>query len=211
MQIFDMDQGSADWFAARAGIPTASEFHTVLAKGKTAGSLSETRRKYLYRLAAEIITGEAGETYINAHMERGKVMEDEARDFYAFTRDVEPERVGFVRNGRKGCSPDSFVGDRGALEVKTKLPPLLIEALFRDDFPPEHKAQCQGVLWVAERDWIDITVYWPKMPTLIRRAVRDEDYIANLSGEVDRFNDELDSIVERLRRLGEPASAKEAA
>jgi hypothetical protein len=211
MQIFDMDQGSGEWFAARAGIPTASEFHTILAKGKTAGSSSETRRKYLYRLAAEIITGEAGETYTNAHMERGKVMEDEARDFYAFTRDVEPERVGFVRNGRKGCSPDSFVGDRGALEVKTKLPPLLIEALFRDDFPPEHKAQCQGVLWVAEREWIDITVYWPKMPTLIRRAVRDEDYIANLSGEVDRFNDELDNIVERLRRLGEPASAKEAA
>jgi hypothetical protein len=31
MQIINCDQGEPEWFTARAGIPTASEFHTVMA------------------------------------------------------------------------------------------------------------------------------------------------------------------------------------
>ena len=45
MEIFDFPQGSPEWHAIRAGLPTASEFSTVMAKGKTAGSESVTRRK----------------------------------------------------------------------------------------------------------------------------------------------------------------------
>lgn len=88
------------------------------------------------------------------------------------------------------------------LEIKTKLPALMVEALIRNDFPPEHKAQCQGALWVAEREWIDICVYWPKMPPLIKRAYRDEAYIAEMSAAVDAFNEELNTIVERIRSYG---------
>jgi hypothetical protein len=72
-----------EWFAARAGIPTASEFHTVLAVGKQGGK-SVTRVAYLNKLAGEILTGEPMPSYSNADMERGKIMEDEARDLYAF-------------------------------------------------------------------------------------------------------------------------------
>jgi hypothetical protein len=55
-------------------------------------------------------------------------------------------------------------------------------------------------LWVAKREYIDIIVYWPKMPPLIKRAARDEDYIQNLASEVDRFNEELAKMVERIRK-----------
>lgn len=163
-----------------------------------------TRKTYLFKLAGEVVTGEPTESYSNAHMERGKTMEDEARDLYSFVANVEPQRVGFVRSGQKGCSPDSLIGDNGMLEVKTKLPHLLIETLFKDKFPAEHKAQCQGALWVAEREWIDIAVYWPKMPLFVKRAYRDEDYIASLASAVDKFNDELAEVVERIRRYGQP-------
>lgn len=201
MQIYDCAQGSPEWFAARLGIPTASEFHTVLAKGRDGGA-SLTRKTYMLKLAGEIMTGEPMDNYSNAHMERGKVMEDEARDCYAFMKDVEPQRVGFIRNGRKGCSPDSLIGDRKALEIKTKLPHLLIELLLKDEFPPEHKAQTQGILWVAERDEIDIGCYWPKMPLFVKSAGRDDLYIKALSDAVDRFNDELQETVLRIRRFG---------
>lgn len=201
MQIISCDQGSPEWFAARLGIPTASEFHTVLAKGRDGGA-SLTRKTYLLKLAGEIITGDPMDNYSNSHMERGKSMEDEARDCYAFMKDVEPERVGFIVNGRKGCSPDSLIGARKALEIKTKLPHLLIELLLKDEFPPEHKAQCQGILWVAERDEIDIGVYWPKMPLFVKTATRDDLYIKQLSDAVDRFNDELAETVTRIRRFG---------
>ena len=103
MEVFDIDQGGDAWFRARMGIPTASEFSTVLAKGVGGGD-SKTRRTYLYKLAGEIITGEPMESYSNSHMERGKAMEDEAREMYAFVTGAEPQRVGFIKNGRKGAS-----------------------------------------------------------------------------------------------------------
>lgn len=204
MEILTCDQGSAEWHRARMGIPTASEFATVMAKGR-AGADSKTRQTYLYKIAGELITGEPMESYTNAHIERGRIMEDEARRMYAFMRDVEPEQIGFVRNGRKGASPDALVGDDGLVEIKTKLPHLMVELLLKGEFPPEHRAQCQGQLWVAEREWIDIAVYWPGMPLFISRATRDDAYIRDLSAGVDAFNDELDAIVERVRSYGRAA------
>lgn len=206
MQILTCDQGSEEWFKARMGLPTASEFATVMASGRDGGE-SKTRKTYMLKLAGEILTGEPMENYSNAHMERGKVMEDEARDLYCMLKDADPERVGFIVNGPKGCSPDSLLPNSGMLEVKTKLPHLLIEVLLADKFPAEHKAQCQGALWVAEREWIDIAVYWPGLPLFVKRANRDEVYIAKLAAEVAKFNDELAETVERVRRYGMKAAA----
>ena len=202
MQVFtDLEQGSDAWFAARLGVPTASEFSTVLARGEDGGA-SKTRRTYLYKLAGEIITGQPAESYRNAHMERGQAMEAEARATYEFETDAVCERVGFIRNGRAGASPDSLVGANGLVEIKTTLPGLLIETMFADKFPAKHKAQCQGQLWISEREWIDIAVYWPGMPLFVQRATRDEAYIRNLADAVERFNGELDCIVERVRAYG---------
>lgn len=198
MQIIDCEQGQPDWFQARLGIPTSSEFKTLLGIKKEAKE-KVTRRTYMLKLAGEIITGEPMESYQNDHMERGQIMEAEARDLYSFIAEVEPRRVGFIRNGDKGCSPDSLLGEAGMLEIKTKLPHLLIDCLLKDEFPPEHKAQCQGALWVAEREWIDIAVYWPKLPLFVKRAYRDDGYIANIAGAVKEFNEELAATVKLIR------------
>lgn len=201
MQIINCEQGTEEWYRARAGMPTASEFATVMASGRGGGE-SKTRRTYMLKLAGEILTGEPAESYSNAHMERGKMMEEEARDWYAFQHNVEPERVGFIVNGPKGCSPDSLIGADGMLEIKTALPHILIEKLLKGEFSPEHKAQCQGALWVAEREWIDLETYWPRLPPLVVRAHRDELYIAAMAKAVDEFNAELAELVEQVRRLG---------
>lgn len=201
MNVIDCEQGSEEWYRARMGVPTASEFKTLLGIKKDARDKA-TRRTYMLKLAGEILTGEPMESYSNSHMERGKAMEDEARDLYCFTRDVDPQRIGFIINGPKGCSPDSLLGTDGVLEIKTQLPHLLIETHLKDGFPPEHKAQCQGALWVAEREWIDIAVYWPKLPLFVKRAYRDEPYIADLAQAVDDFNHELADVVARIRALG---------
>lgn len=201
MQIIDVEQNSPEWFAARLGLPTASMFADILAKGE-----GKTRRSYLHRLASEILTGEPVESYTNPYLERGHAQEDEARQLYTFMTDAEPLRVGFIVNGKKGCSPDSLLGEAGILEIKTQRADLLIDTLLKDAFPPAHKAQTQGALWVAEREWIDIAIYAPKMPLFVKRAYRDSDYIAELSDAVDRFNDELAAVVERVRRYGLPSS-----
>lgn len=203
MRIIDCEQGEPEWFSARLGVPTASMFHAILAKGE-----GKTRRAYLYRLAGEIITGEPAETFCSPQMERGKTMEEEARDAYSFMTDFEPQRVGFIVNGAKGCSPDSLINSDGILEIKTKRADILIETIIKGSFPSEHKAQCQGALWVAEREWVDLAAYWPRMPLFVARATRDEPYIKALATAVDEFNAELHQVVERIHRYG---GAKEAA
>ena len=198
MEIFTFDQRSPDWFQARAGVPTASAFATILASGRDGGE-SRTRRAYLLKLAGEILTGEPMDSYENQHMVRGRAMEEEARDLYAFLSPDPLLRVGFIKNGAKGCSPDSLVGDSGMVEIKTKLPHLAIDVLLKDEFPAEYRAQCQGALWVAEREWIDLLVYWPGLPLFAKRAYRDERYIAKLALAVDAFNAELYETVVRVR------------
>jgi hypothetical protein len=135
-------------------------------------------------------------------MERGKAMEEEARNFYSLMTNNNPTRVGFVTNdaGTIGCSPDALIGSQGTLEIKTAKKEILIDYILKEDFPPQHIAQCQGALWVCEREWIDIAIYWPKMPFFRVRAQRNEAYIAELAREVTRFNDELNDVVEKIRR-----------
>lgn len=193
----DVEQGTETWRKLRCGLATASMFSAILAKGE-----GKTRRSYMCRLASEIITGEPAETYKSADMERGNQMEAEARDFYAFSTDVELRRVGFITNGPKGCSPDSLIGSNKMLEIKTQRGDLLIETLLKNEFPSEHRAQCQGNLWVAEREEIDIAIFWPKMPMFVKTATRDDVYIRTLSDAVDKFNDELQETVARIRRFG---------
>lgn len=195
IEVFNCEQGSEDWFACRLGIPTASMFGTVMAKGQ-----GKTRRTYLLRLLGERITGDQSYTYSNSHMERGHELEPEAREAYAFIKDVEPQLVGFIRNGDKGASPDSLIDTDGCLEIKSKLPHLQLDVLLKKEMPTEHIPQVQGQLWVAEREWCDFVSYWPKLKPFIKRVYRDEAYIKVLSDEVRRFNDELNEFEERYRR-----------
>lgn len=187
-----MEQGTKEWFDVRKGIPTSSMFKAVLAKGK-----GLTRASYMRFLAGEKITGEPGEVYRNEAMERGNQMEPEARQAYAELTGYDPQQVGFITNGRKGGSPDSLIGENGLLEIKTNKPSVLGEYLDDGVFPSVYKAQCQGNLWIAEREWVDLYCFWPKFPAFVKRAHRDEEFIKVLEDEVNRFNDELDAMVLR--------------
>lgn len=188
------DQNSPEWHAARLGIATASNFAKILAKGE-----GKTRRRYLLDLASERLTGERAESYTNEHMDRGHVMEAEARDLYTFQRDADPLPVGFIlRNDlMAGASPDSLLGDDGLLEIKTKLGALQLDVLELGRLPPEHVAQVQGQLWISNRDFCDFVSYWPKLPLFVIRVERDEKYIATLAQAVADFNGELDAIVSK--------------
>ena len=89
--------------ASRLGIPTASEFATILAKGR-GDAESKTRRTYMAKLAGERLTGDPAENYTNAHFDRGHAMEPEAREMYAFAEGVEPQldhRIGGSQIERK--------------------------------------------------------------------------------------------------------------
>ena len=198
LEVFDCEQGTDEWFAARCGVITASEFATVLAKGRSGGE-SVTRRKYLLTLAYERITGEVAEKWEgNRHTERGKIMEEEARLAYSFRSDIEPQQVGFMRRLNVGASPDSLIGKDGLLEIKTKLPHLQLDVLEKNRLPPEHVAQVQGQMLVSGRSWCDFVSYWPGLPLFVTRVQRDDEYIEKLCNALVEFDFEVSNYVQRF-------------
>jgi hypothetical protein len=157
------------------------------------------------------------ETWSNDHMEHGKEIEPEIRMQYAFEHDADIDLVGFIKDPalNAGCSPDGLIGDDGMIECKRMLPHLLIEARLADKVPTKFVAQCQGNLWIARRQWIDLVMgYVPKPtpegqpprrkpPLFIKRVHRDEETIRLLARAVADFNIE----VRHTRRLFESTAA----
>lgn len=201
VQIYaDVEQGSPEWFELRRGIPTASNFGKLMVKTEA----QKGRATYLYRLAGERITGEPAKSFVNEYMEIGKEMEPQILHDYSFGGG-EVQRVGFILNGKCGCSPDGLVDDDGMVEAKKAEPHILgpmLEKLRADPsyVPSVHFWQCQGNLMVADRAWIDLIVYaHPKMRRLKVRVHRDDARISELRDEIDRFDLELRRLTERLR------------
>jgi len=194
LEIFDCEQNSPEWFDCRRGVVTASNFAAVLAKGE-----GKTRSTYMRKLAGEIITGEVMESYSNDAMERGHVMEEEAVEKFAFIHGVSPKRVGFMRRGRLGASPDRIIDQKTIMEVKSKAPHVLIECLERGTLPPEHKAQVMGQLYVSGAQKCHFVAYWPGMPLFHVEVTYDHDYCQMLERECGKFVEELDAMVERIR------------
>jgi hypothetical protein len=194
-EIFTFPQRSPEWYQVRAGLITASEYGAMLAKGD-----GKTRQALINRVAAEIMTGIPVEQRTNRYMDRGRELEPEVLASYALGNRCDPELVGFVKNGRTGCSPDAFVGHDGMIEIKTEEPDLLVETLRRNVVPTRHIPQCQGGLGITGRAWVDLVIYaHHKLPTFKKRITRDEPYIKRLRSEVDAANFEVDQLVKFLR------------
>jgi hypothetical protein len=197
IEIFDCPQKSPEWYRVRMGLPTASMFGTVMAKGA-----GKTRDSYMRKLAGEILSDVPMESYSNDDMERGIAQEPELRARYAFMHDEEITEVGFIKNGNKGCSPDGLIGADGMVQFKSAAPHVMIEILLDGGVPAKHLPQCQGELWIAEREWTDLVIgSAPKMPLFVQRIHRDERYIQKITGEVADFNIELREMVEKIRRM----------
>jgi hypothetical protein len=197
LEIFEGEQGTPEWFEFRRGIPSASNFQCLLAKSAE----RKGRKTYMYDLAGEIITGECVESYTNGYMERGKVVEAEARDWYEFTTNAKLERVGCIKSPFLGAcvSPDSLIGKDGGLEIKTRMARLQLELLEDGELPNEHKAQVQGAMWITGRPHWDFVSYCKGMKPFKIRVARDDAYIATLAVEVKQFNKELQALVERFK------------
>lgn len=211
VEIFDdIEQGGDEWFGIRLGIPTASNFSLVMASGRDGGD-SKGRDEYMRKLAGELLCGAPGEgKIITAAMQRGNDMEPEARAHYARTHFGDVERVGFMRrklpSGRyAGASPDALIDKRrGALEIKTMAPHIMIDRLVRGaGLPPEHRAQVHGTMWIGDLDFVELMLFYRGMPVAPKFKVgRDETFIREISNAVEVFDHELAKLVDKVRKMG---------
>lgn len=209
LTLIDCEQLSEDWYRARLGIPTASKFATVMALGGDDGEDAKTRSRYLHQLAGEILTGLPTEDFQSQAMERGRRMEVEAREDFEKRSFAKLTQVGFGVNrglmkiGVAGASPDALIADDGGFEAKSMKPELMIPLLRKGaGLPPQFRAQCHGGMWVFERSYWILKIYWPGMPNYEVRVERDDKFIAEIARAVETFNWELKKLVGDLCKMG---------
>lgn len=204
MKIIECVQGAPEHKTVKLGIPSASEFHRIITAVK--GDLSKSARQYAHALIAETLLGRPLEKPpLNAWAtERGKMLEPQAREQYAYTNDVEVRQVGFITtdDGRVGCSPDGLiVGGRGGLEIKCTIDENHMGILL--DGPGEnYKQQVQGNLAIAELDHWDLYAYHPELPPVQIRTYRDEPYIAKMEAALTEFLAMRDEMLAKAMRSG---------
>ena len=195
IDIKDFPQGSDEWFACKLGVPSASRYKDIIAKGTS-------RNTYMLKLAAETLTGTRRKTWQSEDMRRGTEQEPEARKTYEFIKGVKVQQVGFgIAKAGYGASPDGLVGRDGGVEIKSVLPETQIVTVISGKMPPVHEAQVQGNMLVFNRKWWDFVSYSPLLARhiFVIRIKRDKKYIAKLEEKLIRFKKDLDKMIEGMR------------
>ena len=208
MKILEMEQGSHEWHQARLGMLTASKMHILFTPtGKQ--TANATRRRYALKLAIERITKMPTSWGTSFAAQRGTELEPLARMRYTLDTGRAVKEVGFVvaDSGLTGASPDGIIGDDGAIEIKCFEMHHYAQMMLADDLDHAIKMQCQHVLYVTERDWIDFVLFTDVMPfdqrCYIKRIERDDDICNSIEIAVSDFAKEIDeyesALIERAK------------
>lgn len=199
MLTLEVEQKSPEWYAARCGIPSSSNFDKIIT---TSGEPSKQRLKYMYQLAGERVTGKSEESFQSQAMLRGVETEAEGRSFYEMLNDVKIEQVGVCYQDEKklcAASPDGLIKKDGLFELKCPLVHTHVGYLLDSKLPTEYIQQVQGQLYVTGRKWVDFVSYYPGLKPLVVRVKRDEKFISALDSEMVRFVKELEELTEKIR------------
>lgn len=202
-----LEQGTEEWKFARLGHVSASSIAAVMSKGKD-NSESAVRKAYKIKIIAERLTGKPQESYKNAAMEWGNEQEPFARMAYEAKKNVMVDKTGFWKHETKewlGVSPDGLVGNDGLIEIKCPNTTTHLEYIFDDVVPSDYRKQIQCQLWVTNRAWCDFVSYDPRLPErnqlFIKRCERDDKLIATMQEEVDKFLNEVQVIINKLKGM----------
>ncbi len=171
MKVITVDQRSPEWFAARLGRLTASNLGDAFATTKS--GFSTSRRNLRLRLVLERLTGKSQESgYTNAAMERGILLEPEARAAYEAESGLLVDTVGFIIHDEllTGASPDGLIGDDGGIEIKCPGAAAHLDYL-RGAIPNDYTLQIAHSLWLTGRAWWDFASFSTDFPDPLKLKV----------------------------------------
>ncbi len=193
-QFLNIQQNSEEWFNARLGRFTASEFKDLFMGKATAGY-----EKAIYKPIYERLTGESPESFTNDYMERGHELEPFAVEKYEMETMTETTNGGFWLLGDWiGASPDRMVEDDGILEIKSPAFNTMIRYLLKQELPKQYFYQVHGQLYVTGRKWCDFIAYHPKLKPVILRINRDEKVIIEIHNQLQESIDKAQEILSKL-------------
>lgn len=205
MEIINCTQGSEEWFKARLGVPSASNFSKIVT---SKGELSKTLRDYAMDLAGQYFIEEPEELFKSADMQYGNDTEPLAREAYeqqTFNQIVES---GFIIRDGAGYSPDGLIGEDGLVEYKCPQGGEFKVAthakyLYDNKLPTKYVQQCQGGLYVTKRKWLDFVSYHPNFQDdkklFIIRVERDDEFIKKLKDGIDKVIKLRDEFINKIK------------
>lgn len=197
-------QGTEEWKQARVGMITASRISDMLAQGN-----GETRKKYLYDLAMERLTGKPRpQRFKSKRMEQGNILEPEGRALYEFYYD-DVREVGFINHPtipNFGASPDGLVGAKGGLELKNRDLQIHLDLCFTKKPPRSAMLQMYAQMSCCGLDWVDYGSYnMDELPShlqlVVVRIERNQAEIEVIEREVIKFDNEIELMVKKLRNF----------
>lgn len=194
----EMEQRSEQWFLARAGRPTASQFHRIITPlGKDSTSWEE----YVVELCSCLIKPKhidvehylSNGFYGNKHIDRGNEMEPFAISALEDAIGMPIKLVGFItdESGMIGCSPDGLViGPDGlpvaGAEAKCPLPKIHGMNLVRNSIDPKYKPQVHGSMAVSGLKAWFFTSFHEDFPSFID-PIEWDDYTFQVKDALERF------------------------
>jgi putative phage-type endonuclease len=201
-----MEQRSPEWYAARLGKVTASRVADIITKTKSGYSAS--RANYMAELVCERLTGKQGDFYQNAAMVWGTETEPMARSAYEAHSGNLVTETGLVLHpsiANAGASPDGLIDEDGLVEIKCPNTSTHIDTLLDEKVPSKYVTQIMWQMACTERKWCDFVSYDPRMPDhmqiFVKRVERNDEMIAELEREVEKFLVELEYKITTLDQL----------
>jgi len=176
-KVIYCQQGTPEWHQARCGYISASNMKSLFtSRGeKTASGVRET---YLNQVIAERLMGKPMDTYTSYDMERGSLLEEQARANFEMYLDCTVQEVGFHMHDDHdiGCSPDGLFADTG-VEIKCPKANTHVRYMRSKKLPSEYIQQVQGTMYVMNLDRYYFMSYHPDLKPIIIEVKRDNELI----------------------------------
>ncbi|GAB3744960.1 lambda-exonuclease family protein [Lysobacter olei] len=193
----DIEQGTDEWHAIRAGVWSASNGAKIMGGLETQGL-----KDLIKDVAWGRVFGKTDRGYSNASMQRGHELEPEARENFAFATDAEVEQMGFVKHGRiahLGWSPDGLHANRRrGLEIKCLEHKAWMDVLERQEIPSEYRWQARIGCMVGNLEAMDFYVYHPLAGGIHLVASITDSEKDQIEGRIAVLESRVQPLIERL-------------
>lgn len=198
------------WVAARRGCLGASSIADILKEGRKKGEPSQTRMSLAAKLAAERWASMAMDNLDpnNEDVARGNRVESYALAEYEVLRGCIVDPAAWIEHPRifgAGATPDAFVNHDGLAQVKSPRPLKMTNLMRAGVIPTEYVDQLDWELAVTGRQWNDLILYNPDLPSgkhiWIRRHYRNDEKIARLESEAEKFLAEVEACFDELCKI----------
>jgi putative phage-type endonuclease len=200
-KLIDCDQRTPEWFEARKGYLTASQFGPWLTKSdKTSQKARDTAAS---KVLAEVAGFPDPSVFETEDIRRGIEMEPEALQYFQILTGKTVDAIGFAKSkhGLFGCSPDGLIlADGTGVEIKCPRVSKLIQYHQAGKLPDEYREQIHGSMAVTGAKGWHFLAYRTGLPAFHIYIERD-DYTEQIFTGLKEFSVYLASVSDRMTEL----------